>query len=327
MTDFRARMTGSFQPQGYRLVIWVAVILMIGMGVIMFFWTGWPGILGVFYIAAGLIVYALLRTLLAVEANTYQANETLKHLSQHLEHITSELAEVRENILISEGAKSIAFREKDRQVLEDAIEEQFTRGNWDAARYLADQIESQLGYHDWAEQARGRIRTAQTEQHKQHLSAMLAEINDLLATNVWDRALERISAAEDQFPDDAEVKYLPEKLERAKNQRKQWLLQQWDDAVKQDNADRAIKILKELDTYLTQKEVAVLRESVRGVFRTKLKNLGIQFSMLVAEKVWDKALVVATEIIDEFPNSGMAKEIRQRMDTLKEKATFQDDVG
>ena len=101
-----------------------------------------------------------------------------------------------------------------------------------------------------------------------------------------------------------------DRLDEARTARKKLLLQQWDEAVQRNEVDRGIEVLKDLDKYLTASEVAAFEESARGVFRAKLHNLGVQFSLLVAEKVWDRALGVAEEIISEFPNSRMAQEIQ-----------------
>jgi hypothetical protein len=149
---------------------------------------------------------------------------------------------------------------------------------------------------------------------------MLATVDDLLAAHTWEEAKQEIDSVQVRFPDDPRTRALPEKLEQAKDQHKKWLLQQWDQAVQRDEIDRGIEILKELDKYLDPSEVAALDESARGVFRTKLHNLGVQFSLLVAEKLWRKALGVGEEIIREFPNSRMAQEIRERLEALKSKA-------
>jgi hypothetical protein len=101
------------------------------------------------------------------------------------------------------------------------------------------------------------------------------------------------------------------------------LLAAWDDAVKQQETDRGLEILKELDQYLTPNEGLALQEAARDIFRTKLHNLGVQFSIAVTEKQWDNALNVGRQIIKEFPNSRMSKEIHGKMDVLKQNVQMQ----
>ena len=66
-----------------------------------------------------------------------------------------------------------------------------------------------------------------------------------------------------------------------------------------------------------------LQETARHVFKDKLHNLGVQFSLAVLGEQWDKAIQIGQEIIRDFPNSRMSVEIRERMDVLKQKVELQ----
>ena len=90
--------------------------------------------------------------------------------------------------------------------------------------------------------------------------------------------------------------------------------------IKREATDESLEILKELDLYLTPNEGFAFREAAKDVFRTKLHNLGVQFSLAVSSRQWDDALETGEQIIRNFPNSKMALEIRSKMDILKEKA-------
>ncbi len=103
-----------------------------------------------------------------------------------------------------------------------------------------------------------------------------------------------------------------------KQERKKILLAAWDDAVRQQETDRSLEILKELDHYLTPNEGLALQEAARDVFRTKLHNLGVQFSIAITEKQWPSALDVGQQIIKDFPNSRMSEEIRGKLEVLKQ---------
>jgi hypothetical protein len=68
-----------------------------------------------------------------------------------------------------------------------------------------------------------------------------------------------------------------------------------------------------------------LQESASSVFRTKLHNLGVQFTMAVTERKWTEAFETGRRIVQDFPNSRMAIEIRTRLDILHEHARKQSD--
>ena len=75
--------------------------------------------------------------------------------------------------------------------------------------------------------------------------------------------------------------------------------------------------------YLTPSEGLALQEAARDVFRTKLHNLGVQFSIAVTERQWTTALDVGQQIIEDFPNSRMAEEIREKLDVLRQNVQMQ----
>jgi len=322
MADFELR-TGDFDPRGFRLLILIVLICAVVAAVALFFAKNVSG--GVSVLVAGIAIYVLLHTLLAVESNTNRSGEVLERLSRQLTQVEAELRNVRESILLSEDAKAIAFRDKDCQALRDAIEEELNRSNWEAATYLADQMERRFGYCQEADQLRERIHTLQMAVRQEKLSGLLARIDELLSAHEWDEASRQIKSTASEFGDAEEVKQLWDRLEQARNEHKKWLLKQWDQAVQRNEVDRGIDILKDLEPYLTAREVEALEESARGVFRAKLHNLGVQFSLLVTEKLWDKALEVGEEIVKEFPNSRMATEIRERLDALRDRAQSLED--
>jgi hypothetical protein len=149
---------------------------------------------------------------------------------------------------------------------------------------------------------------------------VIAKFEDHLKACEWEDADALIKTAQTQFADAPEVKEMPEKLEQARLTRKKELIQDWDHAIQENDAERGIEILKELDKFLTPNEAAAFEESARGAFRTKLHNMGVQFSLLVTERIWDRALAIGNQLIAEFPNSRMAQEIRERLPNLQAKA-------
>jgi outer membrane protein assembly factor BamD (BamD/ComL family) len=282
----------------------------------------WPmafvlSILGCF-VGAG--VYTVSRLLQSIESNTYKTEEAMGRLMRHIDHVREGVDALNENILLSEDAKAIAFRDKDLQALRQKIQEKIDAKDWEAALYLVEQMSERFGSRQEAEHFRTRITQERQELRQQDVAMAIARFNDRLGGFEWDQAAEEIQKIKADFPDAPEVVELIETLEQAKTARKKELIRQWDQAIQNNEIDRSIEILKELDRYLTANEAAAFEESARGAFRAKLHNLGVQFSLLVAEKVWDKALQVGLQIVNEFPNSRMAQEIQERLETLKAKA-------
>ena len=106
----------------------------------------------------------------------------------------------------------------------------------------------------------------------------------------------------------------------ARTGHKRSLLQAYGEAVRKNDVDKSIELLRELDRYLTPQEAAALEESVRGVFKAKLHNLGVQFAISVTDQQWADAVATGEEIIREFPNTRMAQEVREKMGLLRSRA-------
>jgi hypothetical protein len=136
----------------------------------------------------------------------------------------------------------------------------------------------------------------------------------------WARALREAQRAIRIFPNDPKVALLVDRVHNARSQHKSELLKRYGEAVKKNDVDGGIELLKELDQYLTPQEGAALQESARGVFRAKLHNLGVQFAISVTEQRWVDAVATGEQIIQEYPNSRMAHEVREKLDALRLRA-------
>ena len=146
------------------------------------------------------------------------------------------------------------------------------------------------------------------------------EIIELFEQKLWLQAATQIDNLIKVFPYSEKAKMMPIHLRERKDRQKRELLAEWDLAVREKNTDRGLEILKELDLYLTPNEALALRESASTVFKTKLHNLGVDFSVAVTEQNWKKALETGRDIVQNFPNSRMAAEIRSKLDILSERA-------
>ncbi len=125
------------------------------------------------------------------------------------------------------------------------------------------------------------------------------------------------------FPNADAARVLRQKLFVAKGKHKKVLLSAWDESVKEQDTDRGLEILKQLDLYLTPNEALALQEAAKDIFKSKLHNLGVQFSLAVSDRNWDDALKVGQQIIEDFPNSRMSGEIREKLSVLKQNVAVQ----
>jgi hypothetical protein len=266
-----------------------------------------------------------LSALLAMLSKVFKILEALQDNSAKLEEVAGALGKIHAGLTqinhstrISETAKAIAFRDADRQSLREAVIEKLQQQDFDAAQQIIDEIANRPEYEELAKQLRQQVGEYRTATDQERLNQAIAHIEKLLNNCHWARASAQIEGLIKAYPDNEQVKSMRQILLDKKQERKRILLAAWDDAVKAQETDRSLNILKELDLYLTPNEGLALQEAARDVFRTKLHNLGVQFSIAVTEKQWPSALGIGQQIVKDFPNSRMSEEIRGKLNVLRQ---------
>ncbi len=247
----------------------------------------------------------------------------LKEVTVALERISTELTQINHSTRVSETAKAIAFRDADKQSLREAVFDKLQQHDFNAANEIIEEISKRPEYEDLAEQLKSQIGRYHDATDHERLDQMIAHIEKLLDDCHWARASAQIEGLIKTHPDSEQARRMRQVLLDRKQQHKRILLAAWDDAVKRQETDRSLEILKELDLYLTPNEGLALQEAARDVFRTKLHNLGVQFAIAVTEKQWVGALDIGQRIVNDFPNSKMSEEIRTKLHVLEHNVQLQ----
>ena len=247
----------------------------------------------------------------------------LEAVAGALEQISAGLTQINHSTRVSETVKAIAFRDADRQSLREAVFDKLQQQEFDAAKQIIDEIAKRPEYLELAEQLRAQVEKYHTATDQERINQAIAHIERLLDNCRWARASAQIEGLVKAYPDSEKAKSMRYILLDKKQERKKILLAAWNDAVQQQETDRSLEILKELDLYLTPNEGLALQEAARDIFRTKLHNLGVQFSIAVTEKQWNGALNIGQQIIKDFPNSRMSEEIRGKLVVLEQNVQMQ----
>jgi len=311
------------------VIIAIALVIVILLSVFTnIFQAAETNLLRQLVIALGVLI--ILSALLAMLSRVFKILDALRDNSTKLEEVTGALekisaglAQINHSTRVSETAKAIAFREADKQSLREAVFEKLQQQEFDAAQKIIDEIAKRSEYEELAEQLRSQAEKYRNASDQERLNQVIAHIEKLFENCQWARASAQIEGLIKAYPDCEEAKAMRQKLLDKKQERKGILLAAWDDAIKCQETDRSLEILKELDLYLTPNEALALQEAARDVFRTKLHNLGVQFSIAVTEKRWAGALDIGQQIISDFPNSKMSEEIREKLGVLKQNVQLQ----
>ncbi len=267
------------------------------------------------------VLYGVVMTLVSNEHAVAGAAGRLGRAETILENQADSIRKLVEMASLSEQAKSLIYRDTEIEAFRETIHEDIMRQDYKTAEFLIDAMEKKLGYADEAARLREEITASRQRTLEEKIDAAVARITEIIDRYDWARAFREAHRLLRLFPENPKIASLPEQVSRARNVHKRGLLEAYSEAVKKNDVDRGIDLLKELDAYLTSQEAAALEESARGVFKTKLHNLGVQFAILVSDEQWSDALTTGRQIIDEFPNSKMAHEVREKLELLRSKAS------
>ncbi len=125
---------------------------------------------------------------------------------------------------------------------------------------------------------------------------------------------------EQQFPTLEEVRKLPNEIEQRRQMFKQRLLDEYQEKITARDTDGAINVVKRLDFYLSPDEATTIQESVRNLFKDKINQLRDQLASAIHQSRWQDAHRIADEVVRDFPNTQLAKECRDKLDSLRRRA-------
>lgn len=282
---------------------------------------------------AGSLVIVLVTWPLAIALRgTRRASESergllTKTVADRLQEISTLLQLMSEQQLLSDRAKAVAYRGNDREALRRAIREEMNNKDWDAALVLANEMETQFGYTQEAAALRAEITNNRTEVMRRQITEAANLIDQHTRAERWNQALREADRILHTYPNDEQVKRLPQEIENRRQGHKKQLLDSWKEAVGRKDVDGSIEILKKLDLYLTPVEAEAMQETARGIFKEKLNNLKDQFSRSVHEENWNEAIRIGDTIVHDFPNSRIALEVKDTMEALRQRASGHAEVA
>lgn len=275
------------------------------------------GCVGLLITALSLMVLAVLKIAVRGWGDTSWHHE---QIMGQLEGQRQQLEAMRDSLMLSDAAKAVAYRAKDREALRAAIREEMDRQDFEAALVLVEDMDQRFGYHQEAEQLREQIRQTSREAYERQVREIIESVDQKLARQEWLAAMEEAGRVSKFYAEHQDIKRLPERIQTARDAHKRELLKEWQEAVARDDVDRSVDLLKRLDQYLTPSEAEAYKDSAREVFRKKLMQLQAQFSMHVHDKNWAEALKIGQQIVTEFPNTRSAQEVKERLPVLSERA-------
>lgn len=270
------------------------------------------GVIGLVIVWALFLVFFLIHKAIK-STSTERTEERLAEVSQQVEHLASIGS-------LSDDARRVLNRARERDMLRRAIEEDISRQDWEAAMVLVKELADRFGYRADAEEFRQRIETHRFETQDKRVRDAISLLDGLIIQRRWDAAFGEAAKIGRLYPDSHRSEGLRGRVEQARGTYKAELERRFLEAARENDVDEAMELLKELDQYLTEEEAAPYRETARGVIGKARENLGALFKIYVQDHKWVEAVQVGDQIITQFPNTRMAAEVRSLIDGIRTKA-------
>lgn len=272
---------------------------------------------GVALLVISVLAYCQLLVMQKFESNTYRLYDALLDSTELTRQQTEFMRTMADNTSLSDWAKKVVFREKDHEYLRDSIHGAIIRQDWEAAMHLIQSLDTELGYAEEARQLVAEVERSRKATMEQRIEAAVKRFDELCAARKWEQARRDIVRLLKLFPDNDRIAGLQPEVELRRQQYKRQLLKEYDQAARRNDVERATQMLVELDQYLAPNEGAALKDSARGVFRAKLMQMGVQFSLAVSDKQFNSAIEIGERIMRDYPNSRYAHEIADMLPLLK----------
>lgn len=270
--------------------------------------------------AAGVLGMVVVLSIAPVTWQLRRRAASQQHFVRRIDALADTMRRLGDTAALSDDARRVLNRGAERDLLCRAIEEDIQAQAWDAAMVLCDELAQRFGYRQDAEEFRARIELARHEIQERKVADAIARLDGLIVQRRWDVAMREAQRIQRLYPDSPRVERLRDRVDQAKAVYKSDLERRFLDAAQSSRVEEAMAMLKELDNYLSEQEAEPLREVARGVIGKARDNLGAQFKIAVQDKQWGTAAGLGRKIINEFPNSRMAQEVRGMLDGILARA-------
>ena len=243
----------------------------------------------------------------------------LRSLDARLQHLTELMGTMGQQQLLSDRAKSVAYRSKDRQALRDAIREEMNAKDWDAALVLANDMEREFGYAQESAVLRAEINNSRADVIRQQVGVVINAVDQHVMAEQWTQAVREAERGLQLFPNEHAVQQLPALIEQRRQQHKKSLRDSMESAARRHDFDGALEILRRLDPYLTPAEATGMQEMVRGLLKDRLNGIRDQITKAIHDNNREEVARLGEIVRTEHPNSRLAIEVPDLLERLRQR--------
>ena len=232
----------------------------------------------------------------------------------------SKLDAILEAVQMSENAKRVLFRDRELSVLRNTVQEDIERGEFHSALVVCDQMATVFGAVEESEVLRTKVQTIIHNFHDARICEEVEKLENMLADRKWVEAYQDAARLRRLFPESPQLHGLEQRISDVRIHYRHDLEARFLEAASCENVEQAMKLLRELDGYLTPDEARKFRDTATNVITKYRDTLGARFKMAVSDRRWEEAIEFGEVITQQFPNTKMAEEVQAMLETIRVRA-------
>lgn len=222
--------------------------------------------------------------------------------------LDARLARIDEHVMLSDGAKRLLYRDRELDLVRMVLERDIAAGDHDAALRLVDELGTQFGRLEEAEDHRSRIASLREAEVRDRLAEGMAIIRRHLANGDWSNATAEADRLHRLLPGEAGLDGLANQITSARIRHAAGIETRMRDAHAEGRIDDAMRMLRELDRHLEGDESSRVVDVAQAIIVGHRDLVGHRFRDAVSEKRWSDAIELGESIVRDYPNTRMAEE-------------------
>jgi outer membrane protein assembly factor BamD (BamD/ComL family) len=248
------------------------------------------------------------------------------------EEVVSLLSEIMENTLLDESdkaAKRQLAKKHRQQALRREIEAQIKAGKYREAHERLEEF--RVRYADSTEIHGMETQLSEALRAHEHteISHVTEQVQRYMGLGLWERAIEMARALAEQFPENPEASRLPETVrveqEANRRQEQQRLYREIEHLVSRKHWRQALRTAETLfEQHGDSPEAHALAEQMEELRRNAAISERKEWESRITEHIQTgrhrEAYALAVDLMEKYPDSPQAEDIRKRLDQLKSRA-------
>ena len=252
------------------------------------------------------------------------------------EEVVSLLSEIMENTLLNEedkAAKRQLARKHRQQTLRREIEAFIRAGKYREAHQRLEEFRLRYADSDEVRQMEQQLSEALRSHEQNEIANVTEQVERYMGLGLWERALETAQALAEQFPENPDAARLPEtvRMEQGANRRQdqQRLYREIEHLASRRRwreAHRAAQTL--IENHPDSPEAKAIADQVEELRRNAAIAERREWEQRITDHIQTgrhrEAYDLAMELVEKYPDSPQAQEIRKNLDQLKTRAGVMD---